>query len=114
MTTGNAARPRYGFGKPSSAPCHESMAAVHVTNRLMVHDAVRSGSTNARYFSIASHIDPANPMPPSTTSSSPRVRPLSGAGPGTATSFWSLIALSDDVVVAPVSVTRLTLPAKSG
>ncbi|MDR7384575.1 hypothetical protein J2S48_004090 [Promicromonospora iranensis] len=33
------------------------------------------------------------------------VRPLSGLGPGTATSFSSFIKLSDDVVVAPVSVT---------
>src|SRR5690606_1584231 len=89
MTTGKAAIPMSGLGKPSSEPCQESIASPQSSSALRLHDGTWFGSASLRYFSIASAAEPNRPITPSTTSSQPVVRAVIGRGPGAGSSSSS-------------------------
>ena len=66
-------RPRIGFGKPNTLPCHESRFLVHCTSGLKSHDAgPASGFARAWNFSVVSAKAAIQPMTPAITSHTAR------------------------------------------
>ena len=56
------ARPRSGFGKPSSDPCHEFRFLVHPTSRLKLQDSWAWALASRWNLSMVSRNAAQNPM----------------------------------------------------